>query len=107
MGLLTPLTSAKCVWKWEELHMRAFQEIKDIIEKHRIHHQQPLDYSTDAGPINLVTNASLTGAGRVVSQGDNLEMARIAAFWSGKFNPAQQNYATHEQELLAVVKSLI
>ena len=30
----------------------------------------------------------------------------IIAFWSGKFNPAQQNYPVHEQELLAIVESL-
>jgi len=42
----------------------------------------------------------------VISQGHDLETARIIAFWSGKFNSAQQNYPVHEQELLAIVESL-
>jgi hypothetical protein len=41
-----------------------------------------------------------------VSQGDDLKTAKVVAFWSGKFNSAQQNYPVHEQELLAIVESL-
>ena len=32
--------------------------------------------------------------------------ANIVAFWSGKWNAAQQNYPVHEQELLALVETL-
>jgi RNase H-like domain found in reverse transcriptase len=51
-------------------------------------------------------DASLTGAGGVVSQNTDLTTAQVISFWSGKFNSAQQNYPVHEQELLAVIESL-
>ena len=56
--------------------------------------------------INLVTDTSLTGASRYISQGDDLMKAKVVTFWSGKFNSAQQNYPVHEQELLAIGESL-
>ena len=31
---------------------------------------------------------------------------QVVAFWSGKFNSAQQNYPVHERELLAIVESM-
>jgi len=45
------------------------------VEAWRDHHRKPLE-----------------GAGGVVSQGSDPKKARIAAFWSAKFNSAQQNY---------------
>ena len=41
-----------------------------------------------------------------MSQGLNPKNAAIVAFWSGKWNAAQQNYPVHEQELLALVETL-
>lgn len=86
MGVLAPLTGNKKPWTWTATHQRAFDEIRSVI--------------------NLVTDASLTGASGHVSQGGDLRTARVAVFWSGKFNSAQQNYPVHEQELLAIVESL-
>jgi hypothetical protein len=65
-----------------------------------------LDYSPGAPPINLVCDASLTGGSGVVSQGEDLASAKILAFWSGKFNSAQQNYPVHEQDILGIIESL-
>ena len=65
-----------------------------------------LDYSEGAQAINLVTDASLTGASGYICQGDDVLTAKVIMFWSGKFNSAQQNYPVHEQELLAIVESL-
>lgn len=59
-----------------------------------------------APKINLVTDASLTGGSGFISQGEELPKSKVVAFWSGKFNPAQQNYPVHELELLAIVESL-
>lgn len=42
----------------------------------------------------------------MISQGENYLTTNVIAFWSGKFNSAQQNYLVHELELLAIVESL-
>ncbi|KDQ09804.1 hypothetical protein BOTBODRAFT_641298, partial [Botryobasidium botryosum FD-172 SS1] len=55
-------------------------------------------------PIWLVTDACLTGASGYICQGADFKSANVIAFWSGKFNPAQQNYPVHEQELLAIIE---
>jgi hypothetical protein len=48
----------------------------------------------------------MTGGSGVVPQGDDYLSANVVAFWSGKFNSAQQNYPVHEQELLKIVEAL-
>lgn len=106
MGILTPLAGARAMWNWTATHQRAFEDVKSIVQKWRDHHRVVLDYSPDAESINLVTDASLTGASGHISQGNELNKAHIVTFWSGKFDPAQQNYPVHEQELLAIVESL-
>jgi hypothetical protein len=106
MGSLTPLTGKRSLWRWSMTEQRAFDQIKDMVQRWCDHHQTALDYSAGAPPINLVCDASLTGGSGVLSQGQDLGTAKITAFWSGKFNTAQQNYPVHEQELLAIVESL-
>ena len=106
MGILAPLTSTSKPWAWNETHQRAFEQVKEIVHKFRNNRRVALDYSEGASIINLVTDASLTGASGYISQGEDLETAKVVTFWSGKFNSAQQNYPVHEQELLAIVESL-
>ena len=106
MGILAPLAGATTPWRWTHKHQRAFELVKDIVSKWRDHHRVALDYSSEVQTINLVTNASLTGASGHISQGDDLRTAKVVTFWSGKFNSAQQNYPVHEQELLAIVELL-
>ena len=106
MGVLHARTGATKLWKWGATEQRAFEQIKRDVDEHRHIHRGAIDYSNNAKPVNLVTDACLTGASGVISQGDNLETAQIISFWSGKFNSAQQNYPVHEQELLAIVESL-
>jgi transposase InsO family protein len=48
------------------------------------------------------TDASMFAAGGVLSQ-LNGEIWHPVAFYSHKFSPAEQNYETHDQELLAIV----
>lgn len=60
----------------------------------------------NAKSLNLVMDAYLTGASGVLTQGNDLNIAKVVSFWSGKFNATQQNYPVHEQELLAIVESL-
>ena len=54
----------------------------------------------------MVTDGCSTGISGLVSQGKDWKMAKIAAFYSAKLNPAQQNYLVHEIEMLAGVKNL-
>ncbi|KAG8725310.1 hypothetical protein FRC09_002672 [Ceratobasidium sp. 395] len=106
MGILTSRASLHKNWNWDGTAQRAFEETKEIVNKWRDHHRIAIDYSENALPINLVTDASLTGASGVLSQGENIETAKIAMFWSGKFTPTQQNYPVHTLELYAIKELL-
>lgn len=106
MATLAARLGTTSTWRWGFTEQRAFEEVKRIVSDHRDKYQVALDYSLEAGPINLVTDACLTGASGVISQGEDLSTAKVVSFWSGKFNPAQQNYPVHEQELLTIVESL-
>ncbi|QRV79630.1 Transposon Ty3-I Gag-Pol polyprotein [Ceratobasidium sp. AG-Ba] len=106
MGLLTSRGSVHKHWNWDATAQRAFEEIKEIVNKWRDHHRVAINYSKGAPPINLVTDASLTGASGILSQGEDPRTAKIAMFWSGKFTATQQNYPVHELELYAIRESL-
>jgi hypothetical protein len=55
----------------------------------------------------VVTNGCCgTGIAGVVSQGQDWKTAAVAAFFSAKLNPAQQNYLVHEIEMLAGVEAM-
>src|SRR5258708_15847154 len=51
-------------------------------------------------------DSCLSAGGRYISQGDKPEKGKVTAFWSGKWNSAQQNYPVHEQELVALIETL-
>jgi hypothetical protein len=105
LGVLSSLSEAK-VFKWMHTHQRAFEEVKEIVAKHRHLEHRKIDYSPGCKPVNLVTDMCMSGAGVHVCQGDDLETAKMIAFWSAKFTTAQQNYSVPEQELLAIVEVL-
>ena len=65
--------------------------------KHSLTHAPVLTVPDDSKPYVLVTDASGYGCGAVLMQ-DN----RPVGFWSYKMLPAERNYHTGEQELLAV-----
>lgn len=106
MATLSTRTGSNRAWRWGPTEQRAFEEVKKIVSDHRNSCRVAIDYSPEAETINLVTDACLTGASGVITQGNNLDTAKVISFWSGKFNHAQQNYPVHEQELLAIVESL-
>ena len=62
----------------------------------------PLDLRPGAPPIRVVSDASLSGIGGYLCQGETLETSKLAVYHSWVFNSAQRNYPVHEQELLAV-----
>jgi hypothetical protein len=105
MALLSKRASASSTWCWGPTEQRAFDEVKETVQKWRDLRRVALDYSPNAEQINLTCD-SLTGGSGVLSQGNDQSKARIVAFWSGKFSAAQQNYPVHELELLAIVESL-
>jgi len=66
---------------------------------------RPVKYKSGV-PIWLITDASLSGCGAWVGQGDTPETARPAALHSRKFTDAQHNYGTTDKEGLAIVHAL-
>jgi hypothetical protein len=106
MGHLSGMTSESRQWRWDDTAQRAFDEVKLIVGDHRDRRRKALDYSEGAPPIWVTTDGCLSGGGGYVSQGAEPETADVVGFWSGKWNPAQQNYPVHEQELLALVETL-
>lgn len=56
-------------------------------------------------PFHVHTDASGIGSGRVLTQ-DQGNGHQPIAYGSQKFSPAEQNYSTHEQEMLAIMHAL-
>ena len=54
----------------------------------------------------VTADASATRIGAVLSQKDSEGVSKPVAFTSRKLNPAEQNYSTHERELLAIIHAL-
>src|ERR1700729_3559923 len=106
MHLLSKLGATTSLWRWTPTEQRAFDLVKQSVHDWRELRRKSIDYTSGAPKINLAADSCLSGGGATLSQGDSLATADIVAFWSGKFNSAQQNYPVHEQELLAIVESL-
>ena len=106
LGHLHKLAAPNNPWRWSFTEQRAFDLVKQLVHQHRELRRKSLDYTPGHLPINLSCDASLSGGSGVLWQGERLKDANIIAFWSGKFNPAQQNYPVHKQELLAIIESL-
>ncbi|KAL1952652.1 hypothetical protein VTO42DRAFT_4569 [Malbranchea cinnamomea] len=88
----------------QEVH-KAFQELKQAFRCEPL-----LRHFDPEKPIRLEMDASLFAAGTVLSQlwdnGDgNGKQWHPISFWSFKFEPAECNYGTPDQEMLAIVKA--
>jgi len=81
--------------------------VKRLVQQAQDHRRVPLSYDPGAHPIWMITDGCATGISGVVAQGEDWKNAKIAAFYSAKLNSAQQNYATHEIELLAGVETML
>ena len=106
MGQLSSLTAESRPWRWDDTAQCSFDKVKQSVSKHRDERRKDLDYSPGAVPIYVTTDGYLTGGGTYVSQGKDPENTGVVAFWSGKWNVAQQNYPVHEQKLLVLVETL-
>lgn len=91
MQVLFKIAAPTHVWRWGVTEARAFQQVKDTVDKWRDLRRIAINYSKGAPTINLVCDACMTGGSGVISQGDDFLKAKVIAFWNGKFNPAQQN----------------
>jgi hypothetical protein len=107
MGILSAITGDAVPFRWGYTEQRAFEEVKSLVHAARNHHRVPLDYSVGAPPIWMITDGCATGVAGIISQGPEWKTARIAAFYSAKLNPAQQNYPVHEIEMLAGVETML
>jgi len=102
--LSAPLTrlTGKAAWNWTPACDFAFNEIKKLIPRTL----QPLDWNkVESGEekVYLFTDASVYGCGGWLGQGAQRDKARPFRFHSAKFNSAQKNYITTDQELLGVL----
>lgn len=107
MGILHELTGVTSSFRWTETHQRAFEEVRDLVQRFRDHKRVRLTFRPGSPPVNVVTDASYTGIAGVISQGDDWRTANVVAFFSAKLNPAQQNYPVHEQEMLAGLETML
>ena len=102
---LTDLTASNAPWVWGPPQQQAFEALKQALCN------EPLlalpDYSVGPDgkmvhPFHVVCDASVAGVGGVLMQN-----GRPLAYFSKKFIPAEVNYTTTDQELLAVVCALM
>lgn len=98
---LTELTKKTVEWTWGQKEAEAFQTIKDALT------QPPVLLVPDHSlPFQVHTDAAGIGSGRVLSQ-DQGNGQQPIAYGSQKFSPAERNYSTHEQEMLAIIHALL
>jgi hypothetical protein len=107
MGVLSGITGDTVPFRWGYTEQRAFDEVKILVHRARKHRRTPLSYSEGALPIWMITDGCSTGISGVISQGQDWKTAKIAAFYSAKLNPAQQNYPVHEIEMLAGIETML
>jgi transposase InsO family protein len=98
---LTELLGEGVPFSWAQEQEQAFLTLKEAIGK------APVLRIFDPDLLTTVeTDASGFAIGAVLFQTDEHGVSRPVAFTSRKLNPAERNYPTHEQELLAVVHAL-
>ena len=88
---------------WRPIHEKCFEMIKVICCRTPV--IKPLNYESDE-PIWVICDASKTGVGAMYGQGKDWATCRLAGFMSKKFTSAQQHYAVHEMETLAILEAL-
>lgn len=106
MGVLSAITGDTVPFCWGHTE-QAFDEVRTLVHQAREHQRVPLTYNNGAPPIRMITDGCSTGISGLVSQGADWKLAKIAAFYSAKLNPAQQNYPVHEIEMLAGVETML
>ena len=84
MGVLSPLTGAGQLFRWNFTHQRAFEDIKRIVEGSRDVARVTIDYSSGAPPINLVTDGCSVEYDLYLSQnGRNILPVEYDLYYTG------------------------
>ena len=99
---LTDLTKKGTQWVWTAQRQFAFETLRASIPDTLT----PLDLSKlESGEerLYLFTDASIFGCGGWLGQGPDADSVRPFRYFSAKFNSAQKNYTTTDQELLGVL----
>ena len=107
MGILSAITGDTVPFRWGYTEQRAFEEVKTLVCSVWENRHVPISYAEGAPPIWMITDGCSTGILGLVSQGGDWKTAKVAAFYSAKLNPAQQNYLVHEIEMLAGVETML
>lgn len=99
---LTRLTGSTVPWNWTKAEEEAFDAVKALVPRTL----QVIDWAkVESGEHRLFvfTDVSLEEIGAALCLGVDKKSAVPFRFYSAKFNPAQRNYDTTNQELLALV----
>jgi Reverse transcriptase (RNA-dependent DNA polymerase)/RNase H-like domain found in reverse transcriptase/Integrase zinc binding domain/Chromo (CHRromatin Organisation MOdifier) domain/Retrotransposon gag protein len=102
-AILTDLTKKGVEFRWEKKHDDAFKMIKKLAKS--VQFLQRINYESGE-PVWLISDASNRGVGGYVAQGPDWKTARPIGFYSRQYRPAEVNYPTHEQEMLAIISCM-
>jgi hypothetical protein len=96
--------TANVPWKWSKDCEEAFTSLKNIVPQCL----SPIDDAKLSNGYNLYVfhDASTYGCGSWIGMGTSIETAQPARFCSHKFNRAQRNYFTTDQEMLGLVDAV-
>ncbi|KAF8761511.1 hypothetical protein RHS01_00264 [Rhizoctonia solani] len=94
------LVKKDTIWKWDTKEQEAFQGLKDAITNAPV-----LCHADPTKPYFLETDASSAALGSILSQQQEDSCLHPLGFLLESFKGAEQNYDTHNKELLAIIRS--
>lgn len=86
--------------KWDDEGLKSFKDIKD-----RVMNNTERSMPDPEKEFVLITDASNTAIGAILSQVDEQGKRKMISKFSKKLDSAQRNYSTTDKELLAIIKS--
>ena len=99
---LNLLTRKDQPWAWTNLQQCTFETLKAAFSSRPV-----LSNPNVTRPFSIMTDASLFAAGAILLQSDTNGDLHPCAYFSRTFLPAERNYDIYDQELLAVILTLI
>ncbi|QRW26338.1 Retrotransposable element Tf2 protein [Rhizoctonia solani] len=100
LGFANFLRRFDTLWKWGTKEQEAFQGLKNAITNAPV-----LCHADPSKPYFLETDASGAALGSILSQRQGDGRLHPLGFLSESFKGAEQNYDTHDKELLAIIRS--
>ena len=99
---LHQLTGKNATFEWTEACARSFSQLKQALVEAPVLAYP--DFSADAGPFILDTDASDYAVGAVLSQRQKDGSEKVIAYGSKSLQGGESNYCTTRREMLALVK---